>query len=241
MVAMRRARRCRTACLESGGIARKINSFQTQSAQSRAACKQAIQHEPICPLRSPHPVAISLATEPGTTALSVDFRRTAIVAALAAASFAIGAPAQANFLERLFGVAPRPVLAPESTPLHMTVRPKHRKSGQPAATAGKHEPPIPRVTPMEYANDPLWYLKDPTLKKGDVIVLQDRVVVFNGGERSYSNFLGFQSSRLLSERGKKQLRHLVSTPRDTHTIWEPAEIMKSGAITTPVEVSESAR
>ncbi|WP_332680604.1 hypothetical protein [Bosea sp. (in: a-proteobacteria)] len=163
------------------------------------------------------------------------------MAALAAASFAVAAPAQANFLERLFGVAPRPVLAPESTPLHMTVRPKHRKPGQPAATTGKDEPPIPRVAPMEYANDPFWYLKDPTLKKGDIVVLQDRVVVFNGGERSYSNFLGFQASRLLSERGKKQLKHLVSTPRDTRVIWEPAEIMKSGGAMTTVEVSTSTR
>lgn len=211
--------------------------------QSRRACQQAIQHFPICPLRSPRPVAISIATELGNAALSANLNRVAAVAAIAVASLAAAAPAQANFLETLFGIAPRPVLAPapERAPLHMTVRPKRPKTNQPGAAAGKDEPPIPRVVPMEYAGDPYWYLKDPTLKKGDIIVLDGRVVVFNGGERSYSNFLGFQSSRLLSERFKKQLKHMVSTPLDTHTIWQPAEIMKSNAAPTTVEVSESVR
>lgn len=176
--------------------------------------------------------------------MSADLNRLAALAALAAASLASAAPAQANFLEALFGIAPRQVVAPapERAPLHMTVRPRAPKDGRPGlGAAAKDTPPAPRVAPMEYANDPFWYLKDPTLKKGDIIVLDGRVVVFNGGERSYSNFLGFQSSRLLSERSKKQLKHLVSTPLDTHTIWEPAEIMKSNAAATSVEVSESAR
>lgn len=174
--------------------------------------------------------------------MSADRNRLAALVALAAACFAGAAPAQANFLETLFGIAPRQVVAPvpEREPLHMTVRPRAPKDGRPGAAA-KDAPPTPRVAPMEYASDPFWYLKDPTLKKGDIIVLGGRVVVFNGGERSYSNFLGFQSSRLLSERAKKQLKHMVSTPLDTHTIWEPAEIMKSNGSMTSVEVSESAR
>lgn len=174
--------------------------------------------------------------------MSADRNRLAAFIALAASSLTSAAPAQANFLETLFGIAPRQVVAPvpEREPLHMTVRPRESRPGQPG-TAAKDVPPAPRVAPMEYANDPFWYLKDPTLKKGDIIVLDGRVVVFNGGERSYSNFLGFQSSRLLSERSKKQLKHLVSTPLDTHTIWEPAEIMKSNAAATSLEVSESTR
>ncbi|HEV7338935.1 MAG TPA: hypothetical protein VGO06_23365 [Bosea sp. (in: a-proteobacteria)] len=174
--------------------------------------------------------------------MSADRNRLTALIALAAASLTSAAPAQANFLETLFGIAPRQVVAPvpEREPLHMTVRPRAQRDGKPGIAA-KDTPPTPRVAPMEYASDPFWYLKDPTLKKGDIIVLDGRVVVFNGGERSYSSFLSLKDSRLLSERSKKQLKHMVSTPLDTHTIWEPAEIMKSNGAMTTVEVSESAR
>ena len=174
--------------------------------------------------------------------MSADRNRLAAVIALAAASLTSAVPAQANFLETLFGIAPRRVVAPvpEREPLHMTVRPRAPLDGRPGV-ATKEAPPTPRVAPMEYASDPYWYLKDPTLKKGDVIVLDGRVVVFSGGERSYSSFQSIKESRLLSERAKKQLRHMVSTPIDTHTVWEPAEIMKSNGAMTTVEVSESAR
>lgn len=176
--------------------------------------------------------------------MSADRNRLTALIVLASASLTSAAPAQANFLETLFGIAPRQVVAPvpEREPLHMTVRPRAQRDGRPGVgAAAKDAPPTPRVAPMEYANDPIWYLKDPTLKKGDIIVLDGRVVVFNGGERSYSSFLSIKESRLLSERAKKQLKHMVSTPLDTHTIWEPAEIMKSNGAMTTVEVSESAR
>lgn len=174
--------------------------------------------------------------------MSADRNRLTAVIALAAASLTSAVPAQANFLETLFGIAPRRVVAPvpEREPLHMTVRPRAPRDGR-SGIATKEAPPTPRVAPMEYASDPYWYLKDPTLKKGDVIVLDGRVVVFSGGERSYSSFQSIKESRLLSERAKKQLRHMVSTPIDTHTVWEPAEIMKSNGAMTTVEVSESAR
>jgi len=167
----------------------------------------------------------------------------AAAALLAVAPFAIAAPAQAGFLDSLFGIAPRPVLAPvpDSVPLHMTVRPRHKKSGQPVAAPGKDEPPMPRVMPMEYASDPFWYLKDATLKKGDIIVLKDRVVVFDGGARAYASFGPFQSSRLLSDRAKKQLKYLVSNPKDTHTVWEPLEVIKTRNATTAAELSERVR
>ncbi|MGW9332278.1 hypothetical protein [Bosea sp. NPDC055594] len=174
--------------------------------------------------------------------MSADRNRLTAVIALAAVSLTSAVPAQANFLETLFGIAPRRVVAPvpEREPLHMTVRPRAPRDGRPGV-ATKEAPPTPRVAPMEYASDPYWYLKDPTLKKGDVIVLDGRVVVFSGGERSYSSFQSIKESRLLSERAKKQLRHMVSTPIDTHTVWKPAEIMKSNGAMTTVEVSESAR
>ncbi len=169
--------------------------------------------------------------------------RTAIAAVLAA-STAFAAPAEAGFWDTLFGAPPRPVLAPaqERAPLHMTVRPKRKKDdGLKLDGTAKDGPSTPLAKPIEYAKDPFWYLKDETLKKGDIIVLKDRVVVFGGGERAYANFAAFQTSRLLSDRAKTQLRYLVSAPKDSSTIWEPLEVIKARNLTTAAELSERLR
>jgi hypothetical protein len=163
-------------------------------------------------------------------------------AALAAASVALASPASAaGFWETLFGVPQRPTYAPvPDNPLHMTVRPKQKKAGT-TLDAGKDGPKPKLVKPMEYANDPFWYLKDETLKKGDIIVLKDRVVVFDGGSRAYSNFASFQSSPLLSAKAKSQLKYLVSTPRDNHTVWEPVQSISDRNISASAELSERTR
>lgn len=166
-------------------------------------------------------------------------------AALAAASFVFAAaPAQAAGLwETLFGAAPRPALAPmpQSDPLHMTVRPKRKKDPAKLDGTAKDGPATPLARPMDYAGDPFWYLRDETLKKGDIVVLKDRVVVFGGGERAYANFAAFQSSRLLSDRAKSQLRYLVSAPKDNSTVWEPVKAISDRNLTTAAELSERTR
>lgn len=172
-------------------------------------------------------------------------RRPMAAAALAAASFVFAAaPAQAAGLwETLFGAAPRPALAPmpQSDPLHMTVRPKRKKDPAKLDGTAKDGPATPLAKPMDYAGDPFWYLKDETLKKGDIVVLKDRVVVFGGGERAYANFAAFQSSRLLSDRAKSQLRYLVSAPKDTSTVWEPVKAIGDRNVATAAELSERMR
>jgi len=164
------------------------------------------------------------------------------VAALAAASIAVAAPASAaGFWETLFGVPQRRVVAPlpESNPLHMTVRPKKKAATK--LDAGNDGPKTPLVKPMEYANDPFWYLRDETLKKGDIIVLKDRVVVFDGGARAYANFASFQTSKLLSSKAKTQLKYLVSTPRDNYTVWEPVQAIGDRNAAASAELSERTR
>ncbi|MGX1785214.1 hypothetical protein ACWIGM_00670 [Bosea sp. NPDC055332] len=163
--------------------------------------------------------------------------------ALAAAWAAIASPASAaGFWETLFGVPQRRAVAPmpESVPLHMTVRPK-RKKATTTLDAGKDGPKPKLVKPMEYASDPFWYLKDETLKKGDIIVLKDRVVVFDGGARAYANFASFQSSPLLSAKAKSQLKYLVSTPRDNYTVWEPVQSISDRNTSASAELSERTR
>ncbi len=165
-------------------------------------------------------------------------------AALAATSLIVTSPASAaGFWETLFGVPQRRAVAPvpeSSNPLHMTVRPKRKKAAT-TLEAGKDGPKPKLVKPMEYANDPFWYLKDETLKKGDIIVLKDRVVVFDGGSRDYANFASFQTSKLLSAKAKSQLKYLVSTPRDNYTIWEPVQAISDRNSTASAELSERTR
>ena len=163
------------------------------------------------------------------------------IVALAAASVAASPAGAAGFWETLFGVPQRPTYAPvPDNPLHMTVRPKRKKAGA-TLDAGKDGPKPKLVKPMEYASDPFWYLKDETLKKGDIIVLKDRVVVFDGGARDYANFASFQTSRLLSAKAKSQLKYLVSTPRDNYTVWEPVQSISDRNVATSAELSERTR
>ncbi|MGE7471202.1 hypothetical protein ACQKLX_17285 [Bosea sp. NPDC003192] len=163
-------------------------------------------------------------------------------AALAVVSVAASPASAAGFWETLFGAPQRPAYAPmqESNPLHMTVRPKRKKAAT-TLDAGKDGPKPKLVKPMEYANDPFWYLKDETLKKGDIIVLKDRVVVFDGGARDYANFASFQTSKLLSTKAKSQLKYLISTPRDNYTVWEPVQSISDRNTSASAELSERTR
>lgn len=171
-------------------------------------------------------------------------KKVIVAAALAVTSTVLASPASAaGFWETLFGVPQRRAVAPmpDGNPLHMTVRPKRKKASAKLDGATKDGPKTPLVKPMEYANDPFWYLRDETLKKGDIVVLKDRVVVFDGGARAYANFASFQTSRLLSAKAKKQLKYLVSTPRDNHSVWEPVQAISDRNSTTSAELSERTR
>ena len=113
-------------------------------------------------------------------------------------------PAHAGFLDFLLGPPPRTETPYVSTPLEVTIRP-----GRPSAKAPKKAPverPPVLVTPMDPAKDPDWFLSDPTLRKGDIVVLPGKVVVFNGnrGERHRSDFEDLLRTKLVSlkERGR---------------------------------------
>lgn len=167
-------------------------------------------------------------------------RQIIAAAALAAASVVATPAGAAGFWETLFGVPQRPAYAPlPGDPLHMTVRPKRRKAA--TLDAGRDGPKPKLVQPMEYANDPYWYLRDETLRKGDIIVLKDRIVVFEGGARAPANFAGFQTSRLLSAKAKSQLKYLVSAPREDDTVWEPVRSISERNASTSAELSERMR
>ena len=91
--------------------------------------------------------------------------------------------AQAGFLDdlaRAFGSRPAaPVYAaPQADPLSVTVRPERRLSNAPAPyVASKPTPPVVNLDPQ---TDPDWYLKDPTLRRGDIVVTSRGVQIYQG-------------------------------------------------------------
>jgi len=86
--------------------------------------------------------------------------------------------AQAGFLDTLFGRPAAPVYQaqPEPDPLSVTVRKRIRESKKPAAP--KELPAVVLQKPtLDPFKDPQWYLKDETLRRGDIVVLPNRVLV----------------------------------------------------------------
>lgn len=90
-------------------------------------------------------------------------------------------------LARIFGARPTPPAMIGrgdpfigSDPFEMTVKPKRQK---PRAAAASTKPAEPAVK-LDPATDPHWYLHDPTLRKGDIVVTRAGVVVFDGRSAS---------------------------------------------------------
>lgn len=99
---------------------------------------------------------------------------------LAAAMAVSGAPSvqAANLFEELgraiFGGGPRL----RATPIYEYDEPQQRlpKAKAPEVSS-KPKPPVVQLDP---ATDPHWYLKDPTLRRGDIVVTAQGVMVYQG-------------------------------------------------------------
>jgi hypothetical protein len=84
-------------------------------------------------------------------------------------------------LARIFGARPTPpAMIGGRDPFEMTVKPKRHK---PRAAAASTKPAEPAVK-LDPATDPHWYLHDPTLRKGDIVVTRAGIVVFDGRSAS---------------------------------------------------------
>jgi len=120
-------------------------------------------------------------------------------------------PASAGLLEMIFG-APRPAPAPVAYAPIPDVGGDAK--GPRAAGPRKVEEARPRTqTPMNIAGDPEWYLRDPTLRKGDIIVLTDKVLVYNGGGRERRDFAELGNSSL-SKKDRQSVLSLTEAPRE---------------------------
>ncbi|GBD47731.1 hypothetical protein [Methylopila sp. Yamaguchi] len=121
----------------------------------------------------------------------------------------VAAPtAQAGFLDFLFGRrAPAPVEEYREP----------RAAPPPAPRAERAPVRKPQLTPQEQlartidpVANPDWHLMDPTLRRGDVLFLADRVVVFTGGRiGDPSSYAPLESTHIVSSSERRALRQMA--------------------------------
>lgn len=118
--------------------------------------------------------------------MTVRWRRVVCVAAAAAMAATMPMPANAaglldDLASALFGrPRPRVIEVEPYDPLSVTVKPRRKRAH--AEAASKPKPPVVKLDPQQ---DPDWYLKDPTLRRGDVVVTARGVLVYQGRDSDH--------------------------------------------------------
>lgn len=108
----------------------------------------------------------------------------------------------------------------EYAPLSVTVRPKRVQKRQIANVPRARAPKQQKLTGeaaalMDPDKNPTWYLVDPTLRIGDIVVIKGEVLVFQGGRVPYSRdaFTTLGRSRL-TESEKLKVRAMSGVRED---------------------------
>ena len=147
------------------------------------------------------------------------FKHLVIIALAGCAGLLAFAPSAqaAGLFDFLFGAQPNYAPAPvyQTEPLGVRVRPRasHRSTRRPdrVPSAAKSRPVL--ATPIDPVAHPNWYLEDPTLRRGDIVVLKGRVLVFEGGRRNSGPdaFTALNRSRLLSKGERERIAKMADT------------------------------
>lgn len=162
---------------------------------------------------------------------------------IAAAALGLGllqaAPAQAGLLDFLFGGGgfdrPAPAPAPRyygnggsGAPLSVKVNPrrKHKPSGTAVAGSGRDrkDKRLAR-TNIDPVKHPNWYLEDPTLRRGDIVVLTGEVLVYEGGrgQATRADFTSLSKSNLVSKGERDRIKTIATNPADAQDTPKSAE------------------
>lgn len=114
----------------------------------------------------------------------------------------------------LFGRPAAPAyvpVQPESGPMNVTVGP--RRPTQQRRLRSLASKPKPVLVKLDPATDPTWYLKDPTLRRGDIVVLKTGVVVFDGAakaEHTAEDFTALGRTPLLSATRRQEIAEMAA-------------------------------
>ncbi len=156
---------------------------------------------------------------------------------LAAAMAVSGAPSvqAANLFEELgraiFGGGPRL----RATPIYEYDEPQQRLPRAKAPeVSSKPKPPVVQLDP---ATDPNWYLKDPTLRRGDIVVTASGVMVFQGGRGSEDNRRA-EFTALGGGKDAKGWKHQLETAAaGGRSFFDPASAPPKPGLTVQAEVA----
>lgn len=157
-------------------------------------------------------------------------RATLLIASACLLALSSGSAQAAGLFEFLFGpqpvprsYQPEPAYAPD--PLEMTIRPRRVRPAQRVETKPKLAKPIDPV------QNPQWYLDDPTLRKGDIVVLKGRVIVYDGGRgaRTEDDFTALGDSRLISKSLRSQVGRMAGLPPEPIASAKPPAPAKQAA------------
>ncbi|MFD1332434.1 hypothetical protein ACFQ4O_10530 [Methylopila musalis] len=130
--------------------------------------------------------------------------------------------ARAGFLDWLLGRKAPTVSAPvhPEVTVAQTATRKVRKRAAVAKAAPALSPQEQLARTIDPERTPDWHLVDPTLRRGDVLFLKDRVVVFMGGEPSAPGaYMPVSQTRLFTARERRlfasMARDRAAPPRPT--------------------------
>ena len=133
---------------------------------------------------------------------------TAIAAGLVA--LAVSGPAQAaGLFDFLFGPSEPPARTYYRDPSVLDVRVNPRKKAKPVAVSPAPDRKATLAAAIDPVKNPQWYLDDPTLRRGDIVVLKGQVIVYDGGKgspRMREDFTSLEKSPYLSKAERELLR-----------------------------------
>lgn len=134
--------------------------------------------------------------------------------ALATAGFASAGPASAGFFESLFGSPAAPPAA--SAPAEISVAPSRPRAyrSQPSVQHSAHQRlgnrPTQKMASIDPQQDQDWFLHDPALRSGDVVILAKGAFVFSSKSRSLphtmSDFVALDKSILISDASRNEIK-----------------------------------
>ncbi|MGX5734216.1 hypothetical protein [Bosea thiooxidans] len=160
--------------------------------------------------------------------------RFGLVAALAVMA-APGAEAAGLFDElarAIFGGRPRVY----ATPIYEYDEPRARPA-KPRAPEGASKPKPP-VVKLDPSTDPHWYLKDPTLRRGDIVVTQNGVLVYQGRDSDDSRPADFVALGGTDSKGwKHRLNEAAAGGRNVFGVGTNVEAPAKGQAKTAESAS----
>jgi hypothetical protein len=157
-------------------------------------------------------------------------RQILFASALAAAGVVPAGAAQAGFFESLFGSPAEPSVASAPAPAEISVTPSRQRRYRSQATVRRTARvrlgtrATQKMASIDPQQDQEWFLHDPTLRPGDVVVLTRGAFVFNGKSRALpyttSDFVPLEKSTLISDASRRQI-NLIAPRVDQYASTVP--------------------